>query len=558
MSCFYTDVYRCLEMLVGCRKDGPEHTVVLKTGTGDEKQCEAAGHGYYRWLRFEVETDTEYEVDLKGCDAPLIYLSGSDDILDRGIRYLEMTKDDRYLEESRRKDGIYRERYHFTPYRNWVNDPNGLCYFKGHYHMYYQYNPFSQRWGNMYWGHAASRDLLHWKDLPVSLEPQRELLESPEKMGGAFSGAAVPVKDEKIIFYFTRHLGEKKEAVQSCEVQTMTESEDSILFGPERTVAERPDASFSNHFRDPKVEQWEDGLWYMVVGSCVDGIPAVPYYRSEDMENWEYQGILLEENGIPGIETVECPDAFRMGDQMVMVASMMRFASEPVETQHVRYYVGRWEHGRMKVSFTDILDFGGNLYAAQTFLCGGRRIMIGWVADFWQEHIEEEGGCCGSMTIPRIVELQNGRLCVRPEEAVYSLKKERLYEGNGESIHMEAIPGNAWYARLEFGMETEFDMCLMKGKSSSLHITYRQGVIKLATENGSIARPDGGAELEKIRELEIFVDRRMVEVFVNGGERTGTRVFYGDGDNGIFSAEFSRPEAVAMAEVSAMESIWSR
>ena len=103
-------------------------------------------------------------------------------------------------------DTPYREQYHFSPVVNWNNDPNGLCWFKGYYHLFYQMNPFGQEWNNMYWGHAASKDLVHWTHLPVVLEPQEEILDNLAIKGGAFSGSALPVGDE-VYFYLTRHIG---------------------------------------------------------------------------------------------------------------------------------------------------------------------------------------------------------------------------------------------------------------------------------------------------------------------------------------------------------------
>ena len=83
-------------------------------------------------------------------------------------------------------DTPYREQYHFSPVVNWNNDPNGLCWFKGYYHLFYQLNPFEQEWNNMYWGHAASKDLVHWTHLPVVLEPQKEILDNLDNQRWCF------------------------------------------------------------------------------------------------------------------------------------------------------------------------------------------------------------------------------------------------------------------------------------------------------------------------------------------------------------------------------------
>lgn len=558
MPWLYTDTYRCLEILAKSQKEDLEQLIKLKTVNGNKIQNKQAGTGYYKLLRFKVDPKTEYELFLESCDVSLIYLSGSEDMFEQGIRYLHLSGDGTSLEESRRNTGIYRERYHFTPYKNWINDPNGLCWFKGYYHLYYQYNPLAQHWGDMYWGHAVSRDMVHWKDLPISLQPQEEVLKAKDKKGGAFSGCAVPVGDEKILFYYTRHYGDHGKDREADETQVMAESQDSISFGTEQIILEKENASFSNHFRDPKVEKWNDGKWYMVVGSCINKTPAVLYYKTDNMKHWDYEGILLEETGIKGIETLECPDAFWIGKTMVVLVGLMRYGDAPVEVQQEWYYTGTLEDGRLKTENTGILDFGGNLYAAQTFLKDDRRIMIGWISDFWQEHVQEENGPCGSMTFPRVVGMRDGKLILQPVEEIYSLRDKVIYHGKRESVHLPKIPENSWYAVLRFDEAVEFDMCLMEGENGGLYLTYHQGTLRLATVNGRVKRPDGIVLIEKIYKLELFVDRRVAEIFVNDGEKTGTRIFYGNNEMGCFSAEIRNPESVASAEVYTMNAIWTQ
>ena len=556
---FHTGVYQCLELFIKGPSEGPESMIRLK-GPMEGENCgerrERAGNGYYRWVRFPVEKNRDYGLDLGGCEAGLLYLSDCEDLLDRGICYLELTPDGSRLEPAGRKMTSYRERYHFTPYKNWINDPNGLCFFKGYYHMYYQYNPFSQQWGNPYWGHAASRDLIHWKDLPVCLEPQQEILEDKGKMGGAFSGSAVPVGKEKIIFYLTRHSEDLGDEERVKEVQVMTESRDGIRFGSELTVVEGDRGQSARHFRDPKAEVWKDGKWHMVIGTCCGRLPSVAYYRSENGVDWNYEGALLEEKKARGIETIECPDLFPLEDKMVLTASLMRYDSEPVDRQHVRYYLGTWKDGIFRTERSGLLDFGGSLYAVQSFLAGDQRIMIGWVADFWNEHIEEDGGCNGSMTIPRVTEIKNSCLVTRPAEAVYRLKKELIYRGAKGPFHLEAIEGNAWYAKLEFDGATEFRLRLMKDGEEGLYLGYRDGILSFVSERQDKKRADGAVSISGIRQLEIFVDRRLAEVFVNGGEAAGTRIFYGEQGCGSFLGEFSDPGSVRGAEVYTMHSIW--
>ncbi|MBS6643887.1 MAG: glycoside hydrolase family 32 protein [Clostridiaceae bacterium] len=556
MSWFNTGAYRCLELFVRAKEGEKAPEIRLKEVSGKIKMCEKVLPGYFRWLRFPVNKETQYEILFAGCCPGLMYLSESEGMMETGIQYLEMPEGGTgELIKSGRKCGLYRERYHFTPYKNWINDPNGLCWFKGYYHMFYQYNPFSQEWDNMYWGHAVSRDLIHWRDLPVALEPQQEILDDPACRGGAFSGSAVLAGDDTIVFYLTRHLEDKRTGTDPKEVQVVTESRDGIRLGRERVVIKREIPSVSCNFRDPKTGMGEDGRWYLVLGSSVAGVPSILYYCSDDMEIWTYKGELLRETDHEGIEAIECPDAFLLDDKMIVTASLMRYDKEPVEKQHVRYYIGNWTSGRYQVEKTEVLDFGGNLYAVQTFEQEGRRIAVGWAADFWKEHIGEEDGANGSMTIPRIMKIQDGALRMKPVETVYQLKERCIYQGEGTSFYLPEIEENAWYAKIELEHSSEFVMCLMKNGSSGLYLNYRNGELRIRSDSARIKRPDGTVSIREIRKLEIFTDRRMAEIFINDGEASAVRIFYG-GEHGFFQADFSDRSTRVSVEVYTMASIW--
>ncbi len=156
-----TERYTCLEIFAKAKAEGGK--ISLVSGKGEKMEKEASPV-FYTWMKFSVEQNTEYEIESGTCEVTLCYLSGNEDMLETGVRYLEKEKGSgRYLpasEESHYNSPI-RETYHFAPWKNWMNDPNGLCYFKGYYHMFYQFNPHGQEWSNMYWGHAASKDLVH-------------------------------------------------------------------------------------------------------------------------------------------------------------------------------------------------------------------------------------------------------------------------------------------------------------------------------------------------------------------------------------------------------------
>lgn len=294
MGGIYTGAYECLELFVKSL-EGKQGKVVVTEENGTKRDY-PAGSAQYRLHRIRLKKETSYDVSLENCEVSISYLSECEDLLDKGVRFLEW-EDGCWREIADLKEWYQtpgREQYHFCPYKNWINDPNGLCWYQGYYHMYYQANPHSQEWAQMYWGHAASRDCVHWVHLPYTLEPQEELLNSEEGKGGAFSGSAVVLED-RIRFYLTRHRGPQEDSEEeTVQYQTMVESVDGIHFGHETTIIEKPDETFSFNFRDPKVIRHEN-CWQMVLGTRINDIPSIVLYQSDDGKQWDYQGVLLEE-----------------------------------------------------------------------------------------------------------------------------------------------------------------------------------------------------------------------------------------------------------------------
>ncbi len=343
-------------------------------------------------LQIPVEKNTEYEIFCKGCQVSICYLSGCENILDEGICYLEQDENGRFIkmQESDWYDSPIREAYHFSPWKNWINDPNGLCWFQGYFHMFYQFNPHSQKWSHMYWGHAASRDLIHWTHLPVVLEPQEELLEHPEELeGGAFSGCAVAQEDE-VVFYLTRSREPRAEGGEMLQQQWRMKSSDMLHFTKEELVIGKRPAGASPDFRDPKVTR-ADGRWVMALGSALEGKASILKYESGDMENWEYTGPLLVEEE-EGIRCMECPDFMELDGKYLAVGALMCHHDPFGRYQMSRYYVGDFKEGIFTEENRGWFDFGSNCYAMQSFEHAGRRIGIGWISDFYGEHQEAENG----------------------------------------------------------------------------------------------------------------------------------------------------------------------
>lgn len=547
----YTGHYECLEIFARPVEDKNGYIELLDEN-GSVLHLRELEHIYGNWVRLPVERESTYEVRLTNAEAVLAYLSGCEDILREGIRILDVGNQFKEMDQQRFQsycDTPYREQYHFTPPVNWINDPNGLCWYKGFYHLFYQYNPFGQEWNNMYWGHAASRDLIHWKHLPVVLEPQEEILDNLEIKGGAFSGSALPQEDE-VYFYLTRHVGPQEDGWDTVQYQTMMKSRDMLSFTPEREIIrERPkNASFD--FRDPKAGRFNNH-WYLVLGSCLDGKGAILLYESPDNENWNYLCPLLIEK--EAIRTIECPDFFPLDGKYVAVGAWMDHYDEQERFQMSRYYIGEWQGRELTVENEQWVDFGSNCYAAQSFCHEGRRIMICWISDFYQEHVKTGTGAYGSMTLPRELHVRDGHVYTQPVQEVYNLRDESLYFGETNALSREGLCGNQYYVKLEFDKPCDFQAVLGRDGEKEISLISREGKVFLKTKGVKSQHIDFVSQVKECRKAEIFVDRRTVEVYLNDGEDAGTKLFYNSSREGSFRLTTDEPAKIGLYT---MKSIW--
>ena len=207
--------------------------------------------------------------------------------------------------------------------------------------------------------------------------------------GEHFSGSAV-VLDDETVFYLTRHLGPMEDGEETVQQQWMTRSRDMLEFEPEKLVIGEHPVGASFDFRDPKVLKVGD-VWYMVLASAVDGKAAILLYRSEDMEHWDYVKPLVTEPE-EGVRCFECPDFFPLDGSFTAWGALMCHRDVYGRYQMSRYYIGEFRDENFTVKSTGWFDFGSNCYAMQSFEHEGRRIAIGWISDFYGEHVEVENG----------------------------------------------------------------------------------------------------------------------------------------------------------------------
>jgi levanase/fructan beta-fructosidase len=278
---------------------------------------------------------------------------------------------------------------HFTPKNNWINDPNGLIYHGGKYHLFFQHNPFENKWGHMSWGHATSTDLINWTELNVAIAEQSD--------HAIFSGSAVFDKENnRLAAIYSGH----KEGNQSQYVAFSYDG--GVTWEGNTKVLDLNMADF----RDPKVFKFKK-KWIMSVAKSKE--LNVSFFESDDLLNWQH----LSDFHSPEITDIyECPDLFELDGKWVLIISTNPGGLHGGSGS--RYLIGTFNGKEFipesKVKF---LDYGPDYYATVTFNDSPERISIGWMNNWLYANdpkFETQRSWNGSMSAARKLKITNGEL----------------------------------------------------------------------------------------------------------------------------------------------------
>lgn len=408
---------------------------------------------------------------------------------------------------------------------NWINDPNGFIYYKGNYHLFYQYFPYGPRWGTMHWGHAVSRDLVSWEHQGIALFPTRH-----EDQNGCFSGSAVEQEGKLYLFYTgVRYEEVNPEDIHLCmndrfeSAQLMISSEDGFRFdnfhGKHVIIPPVTDEKIGDrtHTRDPKVWRGKDA-WYMVLGSRTEEEGGkVLIYRSENLTDWTFVNQASKDNRMGGMW--ECPDYFDTDGGKVLVFSTMGLMEEKrgYENQSICTCVD-FEEDTCTMQIPDMyqfLDYGLDAYAPQSTIDeAGRRVIVAWMR--MPETVE--GKWNGMFCMPRVVEVKNGHIYFRLHPNIKSRFQKKI-----NAVTEADDAGYCVSLHLEEGASIDIGGYKIFRKNGRIH-TDRTAVFcghsELQTE----------FETPEVREgsrLDIYVDSNLIEVYVNDGEYVISNIVYG-------------------------------
>lgn len=412
----------------------------------------------------------------------------------------------------------YRPKYHFLAPAQWMNDPNGPIFYKGEYHIFYQHNPYSPRWGHIHWGHAKSPDLVHWAHLPIALAPSRDLGEKH-----CFSGCCVINNQTPTILY--TKIGSILDTFKGAEQWLATSKDDMLTW---EKYPKNPVMTEDLHgeikvrsWRDPYV--WhENDAWYAVIGGHFKGKKrgVALLYRSQDLIEWKYLKPLCEGDSEQG-KNWECPNFFPLGDKHVLIVS---------PHGKVIYAVGTYKDQEFIAEKWDFFDHSKKFYATNTLLDDKDRLIVfGWIKYGWlrTKGLKEWNGC---ISLPRVLGLNpNGDLTIEPAPELTVLRSKSTSLNNLElspdsKISLEELDGNcleiATKVKIKDSSRFGFKISSRKKKIFVGFDVKKQEIIS-GSEHGRVNFP----LTQKPADLRIFIDKSVIEMFVNG-RCTITSIFY--------------------------------
>ncbi len=462
----------------------------------------------------------------------------------------------------------HRPQFHFSPEKKWMNDPNGMVYHDGEYHLFYQYYPDSTVWGPMHWGHAVSKDLLHWEHLPVALYP--------DSLGYIFSGSAVVDrnntsgfgKDGKppLVAIFTHHdpAGERASR-NNFQHQSIAYSNDRgrtwTKYAGNPVI---PNSENIRDFRDPKVIWHEASAQWVLVLAAFD---HVKFYGSPDLKNWAHLSDFGKEWGSHG-GVWECPDLFPMKAQdsgkthWVLLLSIN--PGGPNGGSATQYFLGNFDgkNYTLDPDFAKMvqnenavwLDWGRDNYAGVTWsdVPEERRIFMGWMSNWDYAQSVPTQDWRSAMTLPRTLFLgtiaPGLRLAAHPAQELESLRRltypldEKTIAGALDMTDRLGFPPSAMEVLLEVeipeGAATDFGIALSNGKGEEYRIGFdaksgryysdrtKSGPLGFSDKFAGTRHWAPRANPAPVLRFHVFFDVASCELFADWGTVTMTEVFF--------------------------------
>ncbi len=462
--------------------------------------------------------------------------------------------------------------YHVAPPVGWLNDPNGFCFYKGEYHIFYQHHPYSVNWGPMHWGHSTSKDFFHWKHQPIAIAPGA-FTEGKEwyDWDGCFSGCGYEFEGKLWLMYTSQQFnrsaagGDDNASNPSnpsaynpsgssgggnvTERQCFAYSEDGINFtkyekNPVIDIPNDHPIIANIDFRDPKI--WDhDGKFYCAVGNRTHdrANTQIVLFESENFFDWKFKSVAAKSKSDLSEGTMwECPGFAHFGDKYVMIISPQHVPPKGFLFHNIHqagymvgtldYETGIFDHGDF---FT--FDYGFDFYATTMMKNPeGRYFIIAWMAAWQSPFPEQADGWATMLTIPRELLYKDGKVYTVPPKELEAMRGEGVHHKNisvDKATKLDGVKGAVGELLVEIDTKKskKFQIELRSNGEEKTILSYDED-----TKVMSLNRDKSGVDSSGTREFEltpfdilklrIYLDKSSIEIFINDGEFAMTTRVY--------------------------------
>lgn len=445
-----------------------------------------------------------------------------------------------------------------------MNDPNGMVYADGTYHLFYQYNPQGNDWGNMSWGHATSTDLMHWKEQAVAM--------TRDELGAIFSGSAVIDKDNTAGFGANAMVALYTSAGETGDVAG--KQQQSIAYSTDggktftRYTGNPVIKNNDDNLRDPKVF-WHADSKQWVMALAKGWARGIEFYGSTNLTSWNHLStFVVDLPGRPNFQW-ECPDLIQMGNKWVLLVSVN--PGGPILGSGMMYFVGDFDGKEFKADALDYplwLDYGMDNYAGVTWSnTGDRKIMIGWMNNWSYAGAVPCTPWRSAMTLPR--ELKLTTFGGKPLLCSPVVSEVDKIASQWQNVSSEALPldakKSAYQLRINVGMDQNSTITLSNSKDEKFVIDIRSSDRTLTARrnaatgrvdfNGSFSIPSMQAPLNvegNTVVVDLFVDQSSVEIVTQDGAMSMTNLVF---PTSIYD-QLTISNANSSAQVRSLSRIW--
>lgn len=402
-------------------------------------------------------------------------------------------------------------KYHLMPRNGWLNDPNGLVYFKDNFHIFYQADEKSiDGHENKAWGHYITKDFITYERHDFAILPDTKF-----DRNGAYSGSAIVEKDILYLFYTgnVKHDGNHDYITSGREHNLMrVESKDGIHFTNKVCLLRNEDypKDCTNHVRDPKVYV-KEGLYHLVLGArLLDNTSCVLEYVSKDLYNWKYLKRYTPKDTMGFM--IECPDYIEAENEAYIICCPQGLQKNQYEFQNT-YDCGYYQIQNKKLIKYHTLDYGFDFYAPQTFNGIESKMLIGWIGMPDNDYIDFCTEWNQTLSLPRRIEFKNGMIYQQPIDQIKTLRYEKQEFKNHFRISKSS--------NIELRVKNNFWIHL-----NSIVISFQNNDVCLDLTKCKGSRTKRFIKSVDIKKMSIYVDESVLEIYINDGEYTMTSRFY--------------------------------